>query len=97
MKINQKFLSLVSNSTYEAYLFHGVLLSIFTGLFYPALLNNYKFFNVPGGLLYPILIYLIGLLIFTILNLSLGVYLEISNLLSYIDKKLNSLLGRLGV
>ncbi len=97
LKINQKFLSLVSNSTYEAYLFHGVLLSIFTGLFYPALLNNYKFFNVPGGLLYPILIYLIGLLIFTILNLSLGVYLERSNLLSYIDKKLNSLLGRLGV
>ena len=83
LKIKSKaWLDLISNGTYEAYLVHSIVLSYFlTLLIKPSL----QFLSSTASYLIVCLLYLIILLIFSSLTLSLGCWLF--NLKSYLLQK----------
>jgi peptidoglycan/LPS O-acetylase OafA/YrhL len=79
---SKAWLDLISNGTYEAYLVHSIVLSYFlTLLIKPSL----QFLSSTASYLIVCLLYLISLLIFSSLTLSLGCWLF--NLKSYLLQK----------
>jgi peptidoglycan/LPS O-acetylase OafA/YrhL len=79
---SKAWLDLISNGTYEAYLVHSIVLSYFlTLLIKPSL----QFLSSTASYLIVCLLYLIILLIFSSLTLSLGCWLF--NLKSYLLQK----------